>query len=161
MAFRPDAGRTLPHAKRGLLRALTSTRGQLVEMRKRLLAQIKAQGKLGSDETFAAIDEDLRAMLDSQVAGLETQIEQIIATDESLNRTAGILRSVPGIGPVVSTMLITDMPELGQITGQQAAALTGLAPFAHDHGAMRGKRAIASSRRLLRFGVNLNCLGFR
>ena len=97
-------------------------------------------------------------MLDSQVAGLETQIEQIIATDESLNRTAGILRSVPGTGPVVSTMLITDMLELGQITGQQAAALTGLAPFAHDHGAMRGKRAIASSRRLLRFGMNLTCL---
>ena len=47
-------------------------------------------------------------------------------------------------------MLIADMPELGQITGEQAAALTGLAPFAHDHGAMRGKRAIASSRRLLR-----------
>jgi transposase len=150
MAFRPDAGRTLPHAKLRLLRALTSKRGQLVEMRKRLLAQIKAQGKLGSDETFAAIDEDLRGMLDSQVAGLEAQIEQIIATDESLNRTAGILRSVPGIGPVASTMLIAEMPELGQITGEQAAALTGLAPIAHDSGAMRGKRAIAGGRRLLR-----------
>lgn len=39
-----------------------------------------------------------------------------------------LLRSIPGIGPVVSTMLMGEMPELGQISGEQAAALTGLAP---------------------------------
>ena len=44
MAFRPDAGRNLPHEKLRLLRALTSKRGQLVEIRKRLLAQVAAQG---------------------------------------------------------------------------------------------------------------------
>ena len=150
MAFRPDAGRTLPHGKLRFLRALTSKRGQLVEMRKRLLAQIKAQGKLGSDAIFSAMDEELKGVLDRQIAGLETQIEQIVATDESLAKTADILRSVPGIGPVASTMLISEMPELGQISGEQAAALTGLAPIAHDSGAMRGKRAIAGGRRLLR-----------
>lgn len=119
-------------------------------MRKRLLAQVKAHGKPGSDAIFAAMDENLRAMLDSQIARLEAQIEQIIATDESLNRSADILRSVPGIGPVASKMLISEMPDLGQITGEQAAALTGLAPIAHDGGTMRGKRAIAGGRRLLR-----------
>lgn len=56
----------------------------------------------------------------------------------------------PGIGPVTSTMLIAEMPELGQITGQQAAALTGLAPIARDSGARRGKRVIGGGRRLLR-----------
>ncbi len=150
MAFRPDAGRTLPHTKLRLLRALTSKRGQLVETRKRLLAQIKAHGKLGSAEMFADMDEDLKGLLDCQIAGLEAQIEQIIAKDESMAKTADILQSVPGIGPVASTMLIAEMPELGQITGEQAAALTGLAPIAHDSGAMRGKRAIAGGRRLLR-----------
>jgi len=38
MAFRPDAGHTLPHEKIRRIRALTSKRGQLVETRKRLLA---------------------------------------------------------------------------------------------------------------------------
>ena len=42
------------------------------------------------------------------------------------------------------------MPELGQIAGEQATALTGLAPIAHDSGAMRGKRAIGGGRRVLR-----------
>lgn len=52
MAFRPDAGRQLPHEKLRLLRALASKRSQLVETRTRLLAQIKAHGKLGTDHLF-------------------------------------------------------------------------------------------------------------
>jgi transposase len=150
MAFRPEAGRTLPHEKIRIIRALVSKRGQLIETRKRLLAQIKAHGKLGSADMFEAIDSELKSLLDRQIAKLEVQIEQTIDTDETLATTASILRSVPGIGPVASTMLIAEMPELGQITGEQAAALTGLAPIAHDSGAMRGKRAIGGGRRVLR-----------
>lgn len=150
MVFRPEAGRNLPHEKLRVLRALVSKRGQLVETRKRLLAQVKAHGKLGSAEMFAHMDEELNSIINRQIADLEAQIEQAIAADETLAKTANILRSVPGIGPVASTMLIAEMPELGQISGEQAAALTGLAPIAHDSGAMRGKRAIAGGRRLLR-----------
>jgi transposase len=150
MAFRPDAGRSLPHEKIRFIRALVSKRGQLIETRKRLLAQVKAHGKLGSADIFEAMDAELKGLLDHQIAGLDAQIEQTIASDEELAATADILRSVPGIGPVASSMLIAEMPELGQISGEQAAALTGLAPIAHDSGAMRGKRAIAGGRRLLR-----------
>ena len=150
MAFRPDAGRRLPHEKLRYLRALTSKRGQLVEIRKRLLMQIKAHEKLGSADMFAGMDGDLRVLLDCQITELEARIEKEISSDEDLAKTAEILRSVPGIGPVASAMLITEMPELGLITGQQVAALAGLAPIAHDSGAMRGKRAIGGGRRLLR-----------
>ncbi|OAN68066.1 transposase [Sulfitobacter sp. EhC04] len=150
MAFRPDAGRCLPHQKLRLLRALVSKRGQLVETRKRLLAQIKAHLKLGSAEIFADTDAELKSLLDRQITALEVQIETAIATNEDLHEAAEILRSVPGIGPVASSMLIAEMPELGQLPGGQAAALAGLAPIAHDSGAMRGKRAIAGGRRLLR-----------
>ena len=99
---------------------------------------------------FATMDQEFKNLLDRQIAKLESQIEQIITQGASLANTASILRSVPGIGPVASTMLIAEMPELGQITGAQDAALTGLAPIAHDSGAMRGKRAIGGGRRLLR-----------
>lgn len=150
LAFRPDAGRCLPHEKLRLLRSLTGKRAQLVETRKRLLAQIKARRKQGMGAPFEQMDADLKTLLERQIAELETQIEQLMATDADLNETAKILRSVPGIGPVTSTMLIAEMPELGQISGEQAAALTGLAPIAHDSGAMRGKRAIGGGRRSLR-----------
>jgi transposase len=96
MAFRPDAGRALPHEKIRLLRALVSKRGQLVETRKRLLAQIKAHGKLGSADMFEAMDMDLKTLLDYQITEIETKIEQAISAQESLATTAAILRSVPG-----------------------------------------------------------------
>lgn len=150
MAFRPEVGRRIPHEKLRLLRALTSKRGQLVETRKRLLAQIKAHEKLGTDELLGGMNDELTDLLNHQIAELEKQIEQTIAADVSLTETAIILRSIPGIGPVASTMLIAEMPELGQISGEQAAALTGLAPIAHDSGTLRGKRAIGGGRRLLR-----------
>lgn len=150
MVFRPDAGRNLPHEKLRILRALTSKRGQLVETRKRLLAQIKAHGKLGSADMFDTMNAEFKDLLDRQIAELEVRIDQTIASDDDLAANASILRSVPGIGPVASTMLIAEMPELGQISGEQAAALTGLAPIAHDSGAMRGKRAIGGGRRQLR-----------
>ncbi|SMD03310.1 IS110 family transposase [Primorskyibacter flagellatus] len=153
MVFRSDAGRSLPHEKIRLLRALASKRGQLVETRKRLLPQIKAHEKLGSADMFDTMDAKLTELLDHQIAELETRIEQTMASDKELAARVGILRSVPGIGPVASTMLIAEMPELGQLSGQQAAALVGLAPIAHDSGAMRGKRAIAGGRRLLRHAM--------
>ncbi len=137
------------HEKIRFVRALMSKRGQLVEIRKRFLAQIKAHGKLGSAELFEAMDSEFIGLLDRQIAGLEARIERIIATDENLATTASILQSVFRIGPVASTILVAEMPELGQITGEQAAALAGPVPIAHDSGAMRGKRMIGGERRLL------------
>lgn len=150
MAFKPDAGRTLPAQKLRLLRALTSKRGQIVKTRKQLLAQIKARQKQGLNEPFEEMDTTLRLLLDAQVTDLESQIEGLIASDAAPAETVQILRSVPGIGPVASTMLIAEMPELGQISGEQPAALTGLAPIAHYSDALRGKRTIGGGRHLLR-----------
>ena len=149
-AFRPDAGRSLPAEKLRLLRALASKRSQLVEMRKRLLAQIRAHQKLGTAAMFDDIDTDLKARLDTRIKELEDRIGATTSSDDTLAETVGVLRSIPGIGPVASTMLIAEMPELGAISGEQAAALAGLAPVAHDSGTLRGKRAIAGGRRALR-----------
>jgi transposase len=140
MAFRPDAGHNIPYEKTRLLRVSTSRRGQRVEIRKRLLAQIKALAKLGSDDRFDVMEGELKALLDRRIAGLQTRSEQIIASDESLARIAGILRSASGVGPVASTRPIAETPKPGPIAGEQAAALTGPAPSASDRGAMLGKR---------------------
>ncbi|WP_367276062.1 transposase [uncultured Mameliella sp.] len=54
------------------------------------------------------------------------------------------------IGTVASAMRLAEMPELGAVSGEQAAALSLLEPIANDSGSLRGKRAIASGRRALR-----------
>jgi transposase len=149
-AFRPEAGRSLPAEKLRLLRALVSKRAQLVELRKHLLAQILAHPKLGTAAMFEDLDTELKALFDTRIKELENRIEQAVSCDDTLAKRVSILRSIPGIGPVASTMLITEMPELGTLTCKQSAALAGLAPVAHDSGTLRGRRAIAGGRRALR-----------
>ncbi len=145
--FGPAADRSLPAEKLRLLRALTSKRAQLVKMRKRLLVQIRAHQKLGIGVLFEGVDTELKQRIDSLIKDLEDRITQAIASDDHLSEMAIVLRSIPGIGPVASTMLIGEMPEIGTITGEEDAALTGLAPVVHDSGTLRGKRAIVGGRR--------------
>jgi len=47
---------------------------------------------------------------------------------------------------------------LGQLNRGEAAALAGLAPFNHDSGLLRGKRAIFGGRRALRSGLYIAAL---
>ncbi len=58
--------------------------------------------------------------------------------------------SMPGIGPAVVNTLLGDMPELGQLTSKQIAALTGVAPYNRDSGMLRGKRRIRGGRHSVR-----------
>lgn len=150
MLFRPEAGRRLPSENLRILRALTTRRTQIVNMRKRLLAQIAARKKQDIPADVEGMDEDLKALLDIQVSDLERRIERAIALEESSAAKARLLRSIPGIGPVSAAMLVAEMPELGRMTAGEAAAMTGLAPVPHDSGTMRGRRAIAGGRRALR-----------
>ena len=61
-----------------------------------------------------------------------------------------LLQSIPGIGPVVSRTLLAEMPELGTLSREQAAALAGVAPINRESGQYRGKRMIAGGRALVR-----------
>jgi transposase len=107
---------------------LTSKRAQVVEIRKRQLAQIRAHQKPGAAEIFDSIDTEPTARLDRLNKELEDRNGAAISRDALLAETAGVLRSIPGIGPVVSTMLIAEMTEPGTVTGEQAPALVGLTP---------------------------------
>ena len=150
MAFRPEVGRELPDENLRILRTLTTRRGQLVDMRKRLKAQIGARERQGVSAGVETMDSDLQDVLDAQISVIERRIETVIAQKEPLAERANLLRSIPGIGPVSAAMLIAELPELGQMTSGQAAAITGLAPVLHDSGKMRGRRMIAGGRRSLR-----------
>jgi transposase len=71
-AFRPEAGRNLPAEKLRVLRALVSKRPQLVEMRKRLLAQVRAHQKLGTAAMLDDIDTELKARFDILIRSSKT-----------------------------------------------------------------------------------------
>lgn len=61
-----------------------------------------------------------------------------------------MLISVPGVGPVLSIALLSDLPELGRLNRGKIAALAGVAPFNCDSGSLRGQRKIDGGRPRLR-----------
>lgn len=61
-----------------------------------------------------------------------------------------LVLSIPGIGERTALALLIRMPELGQVSREEAAALAGLAPFDNDSGQQRGQRRIAGGRARLR-----------
>jgi transposase len=65
---------------------------------------------------------------------------------------------VPGIGPQTASLLITHLPELGQLTRQQIAALVGIAPLNRDSGASRGRRTTWGGRPAVRAGLYMAAL---
>ena len=83
------------------------------------------------------------------------QIDAIVAADEDLAARAEILKSIPGIAKVTACAILTDMPELGNLTGKQAASLAGLAPISRQSGKWQGKERIQGGRASVRRAVYL------
>jgi transposase len=61
-----------------------------------------------------------------------------------------LVRSVPGIGERTALALVLRMPELGEVSREQASALAGLAPFVQQSGRWTGETHIAGGRGRLR-----------
>jgi|TARA_R110000850_G_C9868296_1_gene456906 transposase len=88
----------------------------------------------------------LRREQDDVMAAIRSEI----ARDEAAAARFDLLQSMKGIGAKVAASLIGELPELGQLNRGQIAALVGVAPMAHDSGAMRGVRRIKGGRSWLR-----------
>jgi transposase len=97
------------------------------------------------------IDEpQLRRIVTSDVKRLKTRkaaqtrdIARRLRAHDDLAKRLDLVLSIPGIGERTALALIIRMPELGQISREEAAALAGLAPFDDDSGKYKGQRHIA------------------
>lgn len=74
------------------------------------------------------------ASLKAQLTRLDKRIAEHIQVSPLLADRARLLLSIPGVGPVLCTALLAFLPELGQLTRHQVAALAGVAPMDHDSG---------------------------
>jgi transposase len=102
-----------------------------------------------SKRALKSIDAILQA-LDKQIDKLDKQIRELIDSDDDFKDLDRQLRSVPGVGPVLSSTLIAELPELGSTDRQRISALVGVAPFNRDSGKSKGKRSIRGGRAQVR-----------
>ena len=107
----------------------------------------RRRGKTNSVK--ASIDEHIE-WLEEQLKEIEFQISSAIAVNESWKHKMDLLTSVPGVGEVVATTLISSLPELGKISHKSISYLVGVAPLNRDSGKFRGKRRIWGGRAKIR-----------
>jgi transposase len=135
----------LPDAQTRELQALVTRRQQVVAM------VTMEKNHLHSCETWVRSSiEATIAQLEAQLQELEARLAHVSTQRPQWQERLAILTSVKGIGPVISQALLVQLPELGQRTAKQIAALVGVAPFNHDSGKFRGQRRIQGGRKELR-----------
>jgi len=149
---RPEL-RPLPDAAAQALEALLTRRRQLLEM---LTAERNrlgfARGPIRRD-----IARHIR-WLEKRVTDVDRELGAAIEASPIWRATEDLLRTVPGIGPVVSRTLLGELPELGQLNRKQIAALVGVAPHARDSGTLRGKRMVWGGRAPVRAVLYMGAL---
>ncbi len=137
--------RPLPDRKAREMRNLLTRRRQLIEM---LTAE--------HNRLFQA-DDGTRPSIETHIKWLEEALSDInddlgrqIQSSASWREKDNLLKSVPGIGKVVSSTLLIELPELGKLNRRKIAALVGVAPLNRDSGTMRGRRTVWGGRAKLR-----------
>lgn len=83
---------------------------------------------------------------EQELEALEKDLDDTIKRSDIWRERDDLLKSVKGVGNVVSRTLLGYLPELGRLNRRQIAALVGLAPFNHDSGKRSGQRSIWGGR---------------
>ena len=144
MQIKPEV-RLLPNQKAREMSSLLARRRQLIEM---LTAENNRL--LQADISIRPGIEIHIKWLKEAISAINDDLDQQIQSSSSWLEKDNLLKSVPGVGKVVSTTLLIELPELGTLNRRKIAALVGVAPLNRDSGTLRGKRTVWGGRAKLR-----------
>jgi transposase len=130
--------RPLRDADTAALSALLHRRRQLLEM---LTAERQRRAQTTAARVVQSLDDHIR-YLAARVRDVDAELQTALKASPLWQVKEQWLRSVPGIGPTTALTLLCELPELGQLSRRQIAALVGVAPLNCDSGTRRGTRTI-------------------
>lgn len=149
---RPEA-RPLPDEAAQTLGALVARRRQIVEM----LTAERNRMRLAPKRLRKGIQQHVD-WLKRSLAEVEQDLGDAVRASPLWREKDDLLKSVPGVGNVLSMTLVADLPELGQLSHKQIAALAGVAPFNRDSGTLRGRRTVWGGRAPVRAALYMGAL---
>ncbi|UHQ56259.1 IS110 family transposase [Microbulbifer sp. YPW16] len=127
------------------IKDLLARRRQVMTMRTMELNRAKIMPK--------AFQADYRRhikFLDKEIERVDQKLDKAVKSEELWRAKREQLETVPGVGKLLATTLIAELPELGSLNPKEIAALVGVAPFNRDSGMLRGKRRIKGGRAQVR-----------
>lgn len=134
--------RSLPDENTRVLQEKLARRGQLVQM---LNAENNRLKQAHSHEVRVSIQQVI-TLFQKQIDEIDKDLDRLIRESPAWCEKENLLKGVPGVGDQTARQLILNVPELGQCSRQEIAALVGVAPFNRDSGIMRGRRVIQGGR---------------
>lgn len=146
--------RPLPAAEASELAEAVARRRQLIDM---ITAESNRRRQLRDKRLLRRLDAHI-LWLNKELTNTDTDLRQRIQASEAWRRADELLTSVPGIGPKVASVLIAELPELGQLDRRRIAALVGVAPVNVDSGTLRGKRHVRGGRTTVRSALYMAAL---
>jgi len=149
---RPEV-RPLADAEAQALGALLARRRQLIAM---LVAE-KNRFSRALPPVRPGIQEHI-VWLQEKLNGLDSELGAAVRKSPLWRERENLLRSVPGIGPVLTVTLLAELPELGTLDRKQIASLVGVAPLNRDSGLLRGKRTTWGGRTAVRTALYMGAL---
>jgi transposase len=128
--------------------ALVDRRQQLVKDQTRLGHQLAEADPIVADDIKGQLAE-----VSARLQGIDVRIAEQTAADAPTQQRVAQLVTAPGIAQTTAARLVAELPELGQLTGKQLAALVGVAPFDQQSGRWRGQSRIGGGRASLRHAL--------
>jgi transposase len=143
-----EFGRRLQPTPRPLPDQATQELGALLDRRHQVVEMLTAE-KNRLHRAMQPVQPRIQAhilWLIQQLKELDQDLGDAVRASPLWREKEELLRSVPGVGKVLSLTLLSHLPELGTLERQQVAALVGVAPWNRDSGVLRGKRAVWGGR---------------
>jgi transposase len=123
------------------LEFLVKRREQLVQMQSVEKTRLASASNIGITKSIEAHLQ----YLSIEILDLQKNIQSIMKKGE-LKQKSELLQTMSGIGPTIASVLLTRLPELGELESKPLAAIVGLAPYSWDSGRLRGQRHIKGGR---------------
>lgn len=146
--------RPLPDEATRLLADLVGRRRQIIEM---MGAERQREKRVTVPRLRKSIVRLLKA-LERELTSVDTDINDAVRGSPAWREKEDLLASVPGVGPTIARTLIAELPELGQLSRRQIAALAGLAPFTRQSGQWRGRSFIGGGRTAVRAALFMGAM---
>lgn len=132
----------------------------LIARRRQITAMIVAERNrlTGASKTVRKrIDAHIR-WLEAELDRADKDLDHSIRQSPIWQENQDLLKSVPGVGPVISRTLLAELPELGRLNRKQIAALVGVAPLNRDSGTLKGRRTVWGGRATVRAALYMAAL---
>ena len=142
----PPRPTPMPDEATELIRALSFRRGQILRQFQQEKNRLQ-QCHCSAAKKFIA---DACKFYSKQLKAIDAKIAEAVKNDADSAQKAATLTSVPGVGTVTATVMISQMPELGKLNRGQIAKLAGVAPIANDSGRKTGYRKTMAGRSSVR-----------